>query len=170
VLKVKNLKKLARPALLAATVAAVAGVGLSSASSAHPTTFKIASNSGLTLPSSVSDLPKGPPKTAPLDYKAAFFNLIAKNAVVAPSLEILDCHPTPIIISVKLGQNVEVKNSGSSDIIIELTQAHGDSRYIYPIAASSIKSIQADFGKKSGAFAYYCNGNTSPPVGIFYVQ
>lgn len=125
---------------------------------------------GLTaVPKEIDLLVKGPPHDAADEYKRSFFNEVVKNSIATESIDITDCKPRPIIAKVKSGSNLIIKNNGSS-IRLELTQAHGDSRYIYQFDSQSEAVIKTDFGKLTGAFAYYCDAKDKGPVGIIYLS
>jgi|SRR5581483_11029295 len=131
-----------------------------------PKTASVASSSA--VPDDLALLVKGPPHDAPDDYKKSFLDAVIKNSVVTSQVDITNCQPQPLIAQIKLASEFLIKNGGPA-VTIELTQAHGDPKYTYQFEKNSQRTIQADFGKGVGAYAYYCN-RSKDPVGVFYLK
>jgi hypothetical protein len=108
---------------------------------------------------------QAPQADDPVSKKEAHFQIVNKLAQEADVLNINKCEkPSPLVLSLKYGQEFKVKNDDSipHSIII-------DKNHIYKIDANSTVSFKADFGRGLGAYGYLCE-KYAGIVGFFLVE
>jgi len=62
------------------------------------------------------------------------------------------CKPSPIVIRIQKDQEIQIKNTGITDIKVIISP-----QIQFPISANSIKTVKASFGGV-GTFGYRCEG------------
>lgn len=97
------------------------------------------------------------------EEKKRHFDLVQKLARDAEYLNITNCAPQPIVIRVKDGSHLIVKNSDD-----EMLEIGIDPQHLYGIPAQGEKKIKIAFGNGPGIYGYGCN-KSSGAVGMFYV-
>jgi len=103
-----------------------------------------------------------PGQDASIEEKDYHFKIAQSIAEEAPYLNITNCQaPEPLVLNVKFGEALLVKNGDSVDHTIS---TDGDQAFL--IAANSSKSIQPNFGKGPGVYGYGCDGSLKE-VGLF---
>ena len=103
-----------------------------------------------------------PADNAPQTEKNAFFALVKKSAKKGNVITVAGCQPSPAILEVKKGQDIEVKNTDTADYSIIL-----GARYALP----GQKTITIKGILNAGVHGYHCEGlsDHSNPQGIFFV-
>lgn len=86
------------------------------------------------------------------EEKRAQMALAQKLAKQEDNLEISGCSGNPVVIKVKLGQNLTLKNNDKVKHNFIVNNNHQ-----YEVAAESVKSIIADFQKGPGLYGYRCD-------------
>ena len=105
-----------------------------------------------------------PAKDAPAEEKQSHFELVQKIAKEAQHLDITKCKvANPVVLKVKLGEPITVKNQDSVDHAIVF-----DADNIFSIPANTTMDIKPDFQFGSGTYGYGCD-QTPHTVGIFLV-
>lgn len=80
-------------------------------------------------------------------------------------LDISNCIPQPLVLKVRLGDQIELRNKTMFDTSIEV-----DNEHTYTVNAGNRLTIPADFGHGHGIYSYTCkNGKANPIDGIIFV-
>lgn len=106
-----------------------------------------------------------PPQDASPEEIQRYTELVRSLAEDVDSVEIKGCTPTPLVLRVRHGESVVVKNQDAVDHSL----LHGETVVSLP-ASSTTSIIPSDFGKVGageGIIGYACDEPTA--VGIFYV-
>jgi len=88
------------------------------------------------------------------EEKGKHFQYAMSIAQEAEYLDISDCNIKPLVLKVKNGEDVKLKND--SDINVNVTL---DTEHSYDIGAKSTKIIKAGFGKGAGLYGYGCHSS-----------
>lgn len=105
-----------------------------------------------------------PQSTASAQEKKNYISFVSKYASAQNSVDIKNCAPKPLVIWVKSGSDITIKNSDSDAREISVNDQHS-----VTVPANSSAKIKADFGAGPGVYAYYC-GESEGPVGLFLVS
>lgn len=101
---------------------------------------------------------------APEAEKQRHFFYATSISKVSEFLNLTNCNPDPLVIKVKNGEIIKLKNDGDADLSIGI-----DANHIYVVPAKSIKEVKADLGKGTGLYGYGCNAS-STPAGMIFVE
>ncbi|MCP6719983.1 MAG: hypothetical protein KJI72_01475 [Patescibacteria group bacterium] len=119
--------------------------------------------SSLTPTPDESEVLNVPDLNASTEEKQRHFELVVQVAKTAEFLDISDCNPSPVVMKIKKGETIAVRNNDSADhsIVFNLESIH-------PIPAGSTKNITNVFDKGPGVYGYGCDASTGA-VGMFLV-
>ena len=94
-----------------------------------------------------------PSASAPLAEQQAYADMVTKAAQVTTTLSLgASCLPSPMVMSIRMGSTVTVKNTDSVDHTISF-----DSSHALNIPANSSKQLATDFLKEEGIHGYGCD-------------
>lgn len=91
------------------------------------------------------------------------FDIVVRLATAAEELNISECTPTPVVMTIKEGETLIVRNDDSVDRSIVFDQEN-----IYPIPARSTQKIAGLFERGLGIYGYGCD-SLPTAVGMFFV-
>lgn len=91
------------------------------------------------------------------------FELAKSIAKTSEMLEIFNCLANPIVIKLKLGSNVTIRNLDSIEHAIRINKDLS-----YKIPAKGTKVVKVDFGRGHGLYGYGCDG--IGPSGLMLVE
>lgn len=94
-----------------------------------------------------------PSPDAPAAEKDIHDALAAKLSKESDSLDITNCRSDPLVVRIKINENLKVKNNDNIDRKLIIDDTH-----IYEIAKNSTTSIKVDFGHGVGLYGYICEG------------
>ncbi len=101
---------------------------------------------------------------APEAEKQRHFFYATSISKVSEFLNLTNCNPDPLVIKVKNGAILKLKNDGDAELSIGIDASH-----IYVVPAKSVKEIKADLGKGTGLYGYGCNASKTP-AGMIFVE
>lgn len=108
---------------------------------------------------------QAPRQNDSFDKKAAHFELVKKLAKKSGTLNIDKCEkPSPLVLSLKEGQDFSVRNDDSVAHTIII-----DTNHKYKIEPNTTTSLKASFGRGAGAYGYLCE-KYAGIVGFFLVE
>lgn len=96
--------------------------------------------------------------------KMSNYNLIQATAKSSETLDIYQCQVRPVVIKVKIGQTLQLRNFDDHDHTIE-----SDLQHQYRVSAHSQKEIKVDLGHGPGVYSIVCDGRTNLS-GLFFVS
>lgn len=88
--------------------------------------------------------------------------IVARLSKQTESIEIKDCRPNPVVVKIKIGSEIKIKNHDNVERKIII-----DSKNIFKIAPGEEKMIKTQFKYGSGDYGYVCEG--SGIVGFMHV-
>lgn len=103
-----------------------------------------------------------PPPNATADQIQKHADLAAKLAVLGSEIDLNECRPTPLVLQVKTGAEVTVKNSGQSDAVLTF-----DAENVFHVNAGKTGSIKAAFKHGAGLYGYRCKSDTFDAIAGF---
>lgn len=106
---------------------------------------------------------QGSPSAAQIDK---YVEDVAKASVSSTTLDMTNCVPNPLMVRVKEGDTITIKNNGDKDITVLLTAS-----IKYPVAAKN--STQAKIDTGGGVYPLSCqekDGSLKYKVGTFTVD
>jgi hypothetical protein len=109
------------------------------------------------------DVLRTPTPESPELEKIGYSDLVKSQAVASETLDITSCQAKPLVIAVKAGGTVKLKNDGMTarTIAFSVTET-------YEVAPKSVKSMPVS--KTAGTiYSYGCDGSQGP-VGIMLVE
>lgn len=98
-----------------------------------------------------------PSATTSAGVKSNYVNLVDSYAVSKSVIKISNCMPDERVISIKEGEKLEFRNNDKSKHVIRF-----GSRQNLSLDSKSTTSLTADFGKGTGVYMYWCDGNKTP--------
>ena len=101
---------------------------------------------------------------SPEAEKQRHFFYATSISKVSEFLNLTNCNSDPLVIKVKNGGIIKLKNDGDSELSIGI-----DANHIYVVPAKSVKEIKADLGKGIGLYGYGCNASRTP-VGMIFIE
>lgn len=104
-----------------------------------------------------------PQSTASAQEKKDYIAFVSKYASAQNTVDLKDCAPKPLVVWVKSGSEITLKNADSDTREISVNDQHSVS-----VPANSSAKIKADFGQGPGVYAYSCD-DSDGPVGLFLV-
>lgn len=96
---------------------------------------------------------KPPPPNAPVAEREKHDALATKLSKESDSLDVTNCRSNPLVLRIKINENLKVKNNDNIDRKLIIDDAH-----IYEIAKNSTTSIKVNFGHGAGLYGYVCEG------------
>ena len=91
------------------------------------------------------------------------FDLVVRLATTTGELNISGCTPTPVVLAIKRGEELVVRNDDSADRSIVFNEES-----IYSIPARSTQTITGFFERGPGIYGYGCDALPNA-VGMFFV-
>ncbi|MDZ4285296.1 MAG: hypothetical protein U1A23_00005, partial [Candidatus Sungbacteria bacterium] len=127
------------------------------------------SPSATIAPSSVSPTPSVKLPALSADEQAVLksasdLKLVERLAKESSVLKITQCRPTPIVLKVKVGNAIMIKNDDSVEYIMSFGEK------IITLKANETTEIPSSFTKGGGVFGYGCNGSQGAVGIVFAVQ
>ncbi len=108
------------------------------------------------------DVLKFPGRKATGLDKSAYSALVQKYAKESDYLDIGKCNPTPLVIKVKVGNTIKLRNQDTSDHTLSLSSQKG-----FLVSAGETREIKIDFFPNGqGIYSYGCDASPKS-VGVF---
>lgn len=105
-----------------------------------------------------------PPSTASAQEKKEYIAFVSKYASKTNTTTFKGCQPDPIVIWVKMGSEITLKNEDDQDHTVKMNK-----KVITKLPKNSTKKIKADFGKGAGIYTYECD-DSNGSVGMFILS
>jgi plastocyanin len=99
------------------------------------------------------DLLHPPSESSSTDLKQKHMALVIKLAKPGSSIELSDCKPTPLVLQIKQGTNLEVKNNDTVKHTLVF-----DNQHSLNIEPNSKATINVNFQYGTGDYGYVCQG------------
>lgn len=94
-----------------------------------------------------------PPANASRSALQKHADMVARLAKSADSLELNNCKPTPLVLNIKYGSELKIKNNDNVKHIIII-----DGKHYYELPTNNSLTIKADFKYGTGDYGYVCGG------------
>ena len=122
-----------------------------------PASQHVSSYSPKLMPSDLTreekDVLTPPSASASQEEKDKHDALAAKLSKESETLDIANCRPNPLVLRIKINQNLKIKNNENIDHKLIFDDTHQ-----YKILKNSTTTVETDFGHGAGLYGYVCEG------------